>query len=102
MNKNAKEIYEEVLSIVLDDYGLTISEMFGSNRAECVNARKSLIISLHDEGLSDSEIAELTQKMRRCSICIIRNNYNDKTAHWEVKHCIELVKKMKKKSTANY
>ena len=98
MNKDAKEIYENVLSIVLDDYGLTIGEMFGTNRAECVGARQSLIIALHDEGLSDNEIAELTQKLRRCSICLIRNRYNDKTAHWEVKHCIEHIKKIRANS----
>lgn len=99
MNKNAKEIYDNVLSIVLDDYGLTIGEMFGTNRIDCVGARQSLIIALHDEGLSDSEIAELTQKMRRCSVCLIRNRYNEAAAHWEVKNCIEHIKRSRKSNS---
>lgn len=95
MNKNAKEIYDRVLAVVLDDFGLTEAKMFGTNEPDSVNARASLIISLRDAGLRDKEIAECTQKMRRCSVCIIRNKYNDKTAHWEVKMCIERIKKLK-------
>ena len=95
MNKNAKEIYDRVLAVVLDDFGLTKERMFSTNEPDSVNARASLIISLRDEGLSDKEIAECTQKMRRCSVCIIRNKYSDKTAHWEVKMCIEHIKKLK-------
>lgn len=98
MNKKAREIYEDVLTIILDEFGLTVGEMFGTNRSECVSARQSLIIALHDEGLSDKEIAELTQKMRRCSVCYVRNRYNEITAHWEVKHCIEHIKKVRSKS----
>ena len=95
MNKNAKEVYDRVLAVVLDDFGLTAEKMFNSNEPDCVNARASLIISLRDEGLSDKEIADCTQKMRRCSVCLIRNRYSDKTAHWEVKMCIERIKKLK-------
>ena len=95
MNKNAKEIYDKVLAVVLDDFGLTAEKMFGSNELDCVNARMSLIVSLRAAGLTDKEIAECTQKMRRCSVCLIRNRYSDKTANWEVKMCIEHIKKMK-------
>lgn len=95
MNKNAKEIYDKVIAVVLDDFDLTAEKMFSSNEPDSVNARMSLIVSLRDEGLTDREIAELTQKMRRCSVCLIRNRYSDKTANWEVKTCIEHIKRMK-------
>ena len=95
MNKNAKEIYDKVLAVVLDDFGLTKEQMFGTNEPDSVNARMSLIVSLRDEGLTDREIAELTQKMRRCSVCLIRNKFSDKNANWEVKMCIEHIKKIK-------
>ena len=95
MNKEAKEVYDRVLAVVLDDFGLTKEKMFGSNEPDCVNARISLIVSLRDEKLTDREIAECTQKMRRCSVCYVRNRYSDKTANWEVKNCIEHIKKMK-------
>ena len=95
MNKNVTELYNKVLSVVLDDFGLTEERMFRGNEPDCVNARVSLVMSLRDEGLSDREIAECTQKMRRCSVCFIRNKFSDKTAHWEVKMCIEHIKKMK-------
>lgn len=98
MNKNVIEIYNKALAVVLDDFGLTKEKMFGSNEPDCVNARISLIVSLHDEKLTDKEIAECTHKMRRCSVCLIRNHYNDKTAHWEVKMCIEHIKKMRQNS----
>lgn len=95
MNKNVAIVYERVLAIVLDDFGLTAEKMFGTNDPDCVNARVSLIIALRDEGLTDREIAECTHKMRRCSICQIRNRYSDKTANWEVKTCIAHIKKLK-------
>lgn len=98
MNKNAREIYERALEVVLEDFGLTAKKMFCSNEPDCVGARTSLIIALHDEGLSDREIAELTHKMRRCSVCLIRNRYCEKNAHWEVKMCIAHIKKMRQKS----
>ena len=55
MNKNAKEVYDRVLAVVLDDFGLTAEKMFNSNEPDCVHARASLIISLRYEGLSDNE-----------------------------------------------
>lgn len=98
MNKNVTELYNKVLAVVLDDYEITEGKMFTSNEPDCVGARTSLIIALHDEGLSDREIAECTHKMRRCSVCIIRNRYREQNAHWEVKMCIEHIKKMRQNS----
>lgn len=89
MNKNVIEVYNQVLNVVLDDYQLTASELFHSNDAECVQARTVLVVSLNRQGLSDKEIAECTQKMRRCSVCKIRNHYDDDHAPWTVKRCLE-------------
>ena len=89
MNKNVIELYEKALKVVLDDYGLSTEELFRSNDAECVQARMSLVVYLHRRGLSDKEIAECTQKMRRCSVCKIRNHYDDARAPWTVKRCLE-------------
>lgn len=92
MNKEKLEIYNKVLTRVLDDFGLEVQTMFGRNEQDCVQARKSLVVELARRGLSDKDIAELTQKMRRCSVCAIRNKYRADTAEWTVKHCLERLK----------
>ena len=89
MNKNVIQLYNQALNIVLDDYGLTEDVMFGKNDTDCVHARTALLKSLTDLGLSDKDIAECTKKMRRCSVCKIRNKYDDRTAPWDVKMCIK-------------
>lgn len=89
MNKNVIELYNDVLNVVLDDYQLTVGGLFHSNDAECVQARMVLVVSLNKKGLSDKEIAECTQKMRRCSVCKIRNHYDDARAPWTVRRCLE-------------
>ena len=89
MNKNVIELYNEVLNVVLDDYQLTVGVLFNSNDAECVQARMVLVVSLNKKGLSDKEIAECTQKMRRCSVCKIRNHYDDARAPWTVRRCLD-------------
>lgn len=96
MNKNVIEIYNQALKVVLEDYDIAEEKMFTSNEPDCVGARVALIVALHDEGLTDKEIAECTHKMRRCSVCLIRNRYAPTSAHWEVKMCIEHIKKMRK------
>ena len=93
MNKEKQQVYNEVLAEVLDRFGLTEERMFKCNCAECVEARTSLVITLHSRGLSDGDIAELTQKMRRCSVCLIRNRYNEANAPWTVRNCIDALKK---------
>ena len=92
MNKEKALIYNKVLDKVLDDFELTAEKMFGSNESECVQARQALIIALTRRGLADKDIAELTHKMRRCSVCIIRNRYRDETAEWTVRHCLERIR----------
>lgn len=91
MNKYKIELYGKALAEVLDEFGITEAELFGSNNAECVQARTALVVAL-SKMLSDSEIAELTKKMRRCSVCVIRNRYDDRTAPWTVKRCIDAIK----------
>lgn len=93
MNKNVVELYNRALAVVLEDYELSEVQLFRSNDAECVQARMALVMALAGK-LTDKEIAECTHKMRRCSICIIRNKYDDKTAPWTVKHCIEKIKQL--------
>lgn len=97
MNKNVTEIYNRALNVVLEEYDLTAERMFGYNGEECVQARMALLEALVEEGLSDKEIAECT-RMRRCTVCKIRNKYDDKTAPWTVKICIEHIKKKKANS----
>lgn len=92
MNKEKQQVYNEVLAEVLDRFGLTQERMFKCNCAECVEARTSLVMTLHRLKFSDSDIAELTQKMRRCSICLIRNRYSEANAPWTVRHCIDAIK----------
>ncbi len=95
MNKNVVELYSKVLAEVLNEYELEEAVMFASNAEECVQARQSLIVGLADKGLSDKEIAECTKKMRRCSVCKIRNKYDDRSAPWTVQRCIERIKGIK-------
>ena len=92
MNKNVVEIYECALKMVMEEYGVTESELFTSNETDCVQARQSLIVGLSDRGLSDNEIAVCTHKMRRCSVCKVRNRYDDRTAPWTVQRCIERIR----------
>lgn len=92
MNKEKQRVYNEVLAEVLDRFELTEERMFRCNCTECVEARTSLVMTLTGMGFSDSDIAELTQKMRRCSICLIRNRYSEANAPWTVRHCIEAIK----------
>ncbi len=93
MNKNVILIYEKALAVVLDEYGIDEKTLFNTNNEECAQARMALVIALHDEGLADKEIAECTKKMRRCSICRIRNRYDDRTTPWTVKRCIENIRR---------
>lgn len=93
MNKNIIAIYENALAVVLDEYGVDETTLFGTNDEECAQARKALVIALHEKGLTDKEIAECTKKMRRCSVCKIRNRYDDNTAPWTVKRCIEAIRR---------
>ena len=97
MNKNIQKIYDQALAVVLDEFGMTAEYMFTHNTTECVQARMSLLEALIEEGLTDQDIAELTH-MRRCSICKIRNKFDDKRAPWTVKMCIEHIKKISDKS----
>lgn len=92
MNREKFEIYNKVLAQVLDDFGVEEQALFSRNEQDCVQARKSLVVGLARKGLSDKDIAELTQKMRRCSVCAIRNKYRDDTAEWTVRHCLERLK----------
>lgn len=97
MNKNVTEIYNRALNVVLEEYELTVEKLFSSNDGDCVQARMALLEALIEEGFSDKEIADST-KMRRCTVCKIRNKYDDKTAPWTVRVCIEHIKKMKDNS----
>ena len=92
MNKEKQQVYNEVLAEVLDRFGLTEERMFKCNCTECVEARTSLVMTLSRLKFSDGDIAELTQKMRRCSICLIRNKYSEANAPWTVRHCIDALK----------
>lgn len=94
MNKNVTELYNKALAVVLDEYGVTEERMFNSNDAECVNARKALIMGLIERGLTDQQIAECTRKLRRCAICKIRNKFAPPTEKWDVKMCVEHIKGM--------
>lgn len=91
MNKNVIDLYENILKRILDEFGITEQELFNCNCAECVQARTALVLAL-SEHLSDKEIAECTKKMRRCSVCCIRNRYRDNSVPWTVKRCIEAIK----------
>ena len=92
MNKNMIELYGQALKKVLEEYGITEVEMFNSNNDECVEARSALIVALSDMGMSDKDIAICTHKMRRCAVCKVRNRYDDRTAPWTVKRCIQAIK----------
>ncbi|MBO7193730.1 MAG: hypothetical protein J6V47_05535 [Bacteroidaceae bacterium] len=92
MNKEKQQVYNEVLAGVLDRFGLTEERMFRCNCSECVEARTSLVMTLTGMGFSDRDIAELTNKMRRCSVCLIRNKYIEENAPWTVRHCIDALK----------
>lgn len=94
MNKNVIELYKKALAVVLDEYGVTEERMFNSNDAECVNARKALIMGLIERGLTDQQIADCTHKLRRCAVCKIRNKFAPPTEKWDVKMCIEHIKGM--------
>ncbi len=89
MNKEKVEIYNKVLARVLDDFGLNREKLFTCNESESVQARKALVVGLAKKGLADKDIAELTHKLRRCSVCAIRNKYRDESAEWTVRHCLE-------------
>lgn len=55
MNKNVKEIYDNVLAKVLDEFRLTEERMFNNNEPDCVGARVSLVKTLSEEGLSNKK-----------------------------------------------
>lgn len=87
--KHARELYLKALAEVLSDFGITEQELFANNKEASVQGRIALVRSL-SLYLSDSEIAACTP-LRRCSVCQIRNRYDDKTAPWSVKKCIEVL-----------
>ena len=92
MNKEKVEIYNKVLARVLDDFDMSEERLFTCNESESVQARKALVVGLAKKGLADKDIAELTRKLRRCSVCAIRNKYRDESAEWTVRHCLEKLK----------
>lgn len=91
MNRHIIELYNNALQKVLEEYGITERSLFNCNCAECTEARMALIVAL-SEKMSDKDIAECTHKMRRCSVCSVRNRYDDKTAPWTLKRCIQAIK----------
>ena len=93
MVKDKFNIYAEVLGRILEDFGISEEALFRSNEADCVQARQALVVVLAKKGLSDKDIAVLTHKLRRCSVCYIRNHYDDGRANWTVKKCIEMLTK---------
>lgn len=84
-------IYNRVLAVVIEEFGISEQPLFYSNESDCVQARTALVVGLTRRGFSDKDIAELTGKMRRCSVCAIRNRYKDDTAEWSVRRCIEAI-----------
>lgn len=89
MNKDVEMIYQKSLMAVLEKFDIDEKTLFSSNDAECVQARTALVISLNKKGLSDKEIADCTHKMRRCSICKIRNKFDVGHAAWTVRMCLD-------------
>lgn len=92
MIKEKINIYADVLGRILEDFGLSEEALFRSNEADCVQARQALVVVLSKKGLSDKDIAELTHKLRRCSVCLIRNRYREENAPWTVRRCIDALK----------
>lgn len=84
-----RELYNGVLAVVLDTFGIEEAEMFSSNREACIEARMALIRKL-SQYMTDSDIAALTP-LRRCSICAIKNRYSDRNAPWSVRRCMEIL-----------
>lgn len=93
MNKDVESIYQKTLQGIIDKFDIDEQKLFHSNDAECVQARTVLVISLSKRGLNDKEIADCTHKMRRCSICKIRNKFDADNAGWTVKMCLEHLQK---------
>ena len=92
MYKEKIFIYKRVLAVVIEEFEISEQPLYNSNESDCVQARTALVVGLARRGLSDKDIAELTGKMRRSSVCAIRNRYRDDTAEWSVRHCLDRLK----------
>lgn len=94
MYKGKIPIYDRILAVVVEEFGISKQVLFRSNECDCVQARMALVVGLAGRGLSDKDIAELTG-MRRCSVCAIRNRYKEASAAWSVRRCVEIINELR-------
>lgn len=79
MNNEIKSFYNQVLVMVNEVTGVT--DVFGSNKEESVDARAVLIYALSSKGVSDLEIASLTGLTRQC-VNKLKNSHKYRKTKW--------------------
>lgn len=75
------EMYREMVEKVCDETGVNESELFKSNREECVDARAILINALIRKGVTDTEAAKVSGLTRQC-VNKLKNTFHLRTGKW--------------------
>lgn len=79
MNNEIKSFYTHILLMVNEVTG--VSDVFGTNKEESVDARAILIYALSSKGVSDQEIASLTGLTRQC-VNKLKNSHKYRKTKW--------------------
>ena len=79
MNKDILSFYTSALHSLREHVGL--SDIFGTNKEESVDARTILVCVLSSKGISDQEIAQLTGLSRQC-VNKLKNNSKYRSRKW--------------------
>lgn len=79
MNKEISSFYTKALQTVQSYIGIT--DIFNTNKEECVDARTILVCVLSTKGISDQEIAILTGLTRQC-VNKLKNSCKYRKSKW--------------------
>lgn len=82
--------YQHVMDTVLRHYGMDEQPMLHSNKAECVDARATLVAVLIQKGLTESEMVQLTGLTQQC-INKLKNSVRQREKGWSFRETMKAV-----------
>ena len=82
--------YQHVMDTVLRHYGMDEQPMLHSNKAECVDARATLVAVLVQKGLTESEVVQLTGLTQQC-INKLKNSIRQREKGWSFRETLRII-----------
>ena len=82
--------YQHVMDTVRRHYGMDEQPMLHSNKAECVDARATLVAVLVQKGLTESEMTQLTGLTQQC-INKLKNSVRFREKGWSFRETLRII-----------